>query len=93
VDGQHALSITVPTGGWEVHGDRVLRYFMDNRIFITIVRPNPEEMHTLALERFDVTPGVKLDEPLAVYARVVEYGADPDESRFALAAAISPERP
>lgn len=93
VDGQHALSVVVPTGGWEVHGDKVLRYFMDNRIFLTVVRPDPDQMQTQALTRFDITPGVRIDEPLAVYVRVVDHDADPNESRFAFATAIAPQRP
>ena len=93
VDGQHALSIVVPTGGWEVQGERVFRYSMDNRIFLTLVRPDPAEMQSQSLVQFDVTPGVKIDEPLAVYVRVVEHDSDPDDSPFALAAAINPQRP
>ena len=90
--GHHTLSIVVPTGGWELLGEWIERRFRDNRLFVTLVRPNPEETHTQALTQFDVTPGVRADEPLAVYVRIVDYGAQPNDARFVLAEAIAPVR-
>lgn len=89
---QHTLHVTVPTGGWEVRADDVVRRPMDNVIYLTLVRPDPGKMHTQALQRFDVTTGVDADEPLAVYAREVPHGGDPNDVAFTLARAIRPER-
>jgi len=92
VKGYHALSVVVPTGGWRMVDEHLERRFRDNRVFLTLRRPDPELMHTQAMAQFDVSPGVRADVPLAVYVRVIDFGAEPNDERFVLAEAIAPVR-
>jgi hypothetical protein len=93
VEGEHVVAIVVPSGGWELLGENIDREFRDNRVYVTLVRPDPEMMHTQARMSFNVTTGVRADEPLAVYVRIVDHGAEPNDARFVLAETFAPVRP
>lgn len=90
--GNHTIAVDLPSAGWQVLGDEVLRHHRDNKVFLTLVRPDPELMHAQVVTRFDVTPGVRADEPVAIYMRVVDFAADPDTTPFRLAQTIAPVR-
>lgn len=86
---RHQITITTPTGGWSAKLDQVRDGEGARDVFITLRRPDPEQMVTQALVPHTINSTADARIPIAVYIRVVEHGADPADFPYRLAARSS----
>jgi len=70
---EHVVVITAPTGGWQARYDGQARRFKGQRVFVTLLTPDPTQSHTQALVKHHVATPVDAQTPIDVYVRVLEF--------------------
>ena len=76
----HVATFTTPSGGWGVRLDHTEEDVGHTNAFVTLTRPDPDQMVTQALVDQSVSLNVALDATVHVYARIVEPGSEAAEA-------------
>ena len=76
----HVATFTTPSGGWGVKLDHTEEAVGHTNAFVTLTRPDPDQMVTQAIVEQSVSLNVALDATVHVYARIVDPGSEAAET-------------
>lgn len=86
---EHVAVVNAPSAGWQVTLEQVREVYKGRRVFITIRKPDPTQMHAQMIVELQVGTTVPVWENVEVWARQVAFDAGEEEledQTFALAA-------
>ncbi|MEM7623794.1 MAG: hypothetical protein AAF235_11410, partial [Planctomycetota bacterium] len=72
------VRVQSPTPGWDIGLDGTARRADERRVFLTLLRPDPQYLYPAVIVEQLVRTSVGSDESIAVYARILEFGEDGD---------------